>query len=219
MLHCHLPHHMMPAMASMVGPAMGIGKGADVDKGMENGMGMLEHGHALSEDFGPSFGRTIGMGSTGEVRTTHLPVTPEAARVQASGGPHAAQGEAPPAGHGTMDHSQMDHRQHGGHGAGQGEPRKIGMVPGYPQDMAMMIDEIVAKPETHGLRPTWTIGMMGMMTMVRVMRPELFDEIERLRANWMPPKARVEAQKRGWDANKGRAIGASHMSGGHDHHR
>jgi hypothetical protein len=92
------------------------------------------------------------------------------------------------------------------------------MVPGFPQDMAMAVDEIVAKPETHGLRPTWTIGMMGMMTMVRVLSPEQFDEIERLRANWAAPAARVAAQERGWAANQGRAIGSSHRSGGHDRH-
>ena len=43
MLHCHLPHHMMNQMVSMVGPLShgahghGIGTGA----GMEEGMGML----------------------------------------------------------------------------------------------------------------------------------------------------------------------------------
>jgi manganese oxidase len=201
MLHCHLPHHMMNAMASMVGPAMGIGRGAEIDKGMENGMGMLEQGHALSGDFGPSFGRTLSMGTTGDKATTHAPVTPEAAKAQAEGVDHS-----------QMDHSKMDH------GTAQSAPRKIEMVPGFPQDMAMVMDEMVAKPETHGLRPTWTIGMMGMMTMVRVLPPAQYDEIVGLRENWKPPATRVEMQKRGWDANHGRAIGSSHRAGGHDSH-
>jgi hypothetical protein len=37
------------------------------------------------------------------------------------------------------------------------------------------------KPETHGLAPGWTGGMMGMMTLVRVLEPALFDRIEALR--------------------------------------
>ena len=51
-------------------------------------------------------------------------------------------------------------------------------VPGFPQDMFMAMDEMVSKPETQGLRPTWTGGMMGMMTMVRVLEPAAFDAIQ-----------------------------------------
>ena len=51
-------------------------------------------------------------------------------------------------------------------------------VPGFPQDMFMAMDEMVSKPETRGLRPTWTGGMMGMMTMVRVLEPDTFDAIQ-----------------------------------------
>ncbi|MDO8678631.1 MAG: copper oxidase [Acidobacteriota bacterium] len=56
------------------------------------------------------------------------------------------------------------------------------MFPGYPQDMVMVMDEMVAKPETYGLRPGWTGGTMGMMTIIRVLRPELFDKIQELKA-------------------------------------
>ena len=51
-------------------------------------------------------------------------------------------------------------------------------VPGFPQDMFMAVDAMVSKPETQGLRPTWTGGMMGMMTMVRVLAPPAFDAIQ-----------------------------------------
>ena len=51
-------------------------------------------------------------------------------------------------------------------------------VPGFPQDMFMTRDRMVSKPETRGLRPTWTGGMMGMMTMVRVLEPAAFDAIQ-----------------------------------------
>jgi hypothetical protein len=57
-----------------------------------------------------------------------------------------------------------------------------GMFPGYPQDMAMVMDEMVAKPETYGLRPGWSGGTMGMMTIIRVLKPELFEKIQALKA-------------------------------------
>ena len=52
------------------------------------------------------------------------------------------------------------------------------LVPGFPQDIFMAMDEMVDTPETLGLRPTWTGGMMGMMTMVRVLEPARYDEIQ-----------------------------------------
>lgn len=56
------------------------------------------------------------------------------------------------------------------------------MFPGYPQDMFMVMDDAVAKPETYGLRPGWTGSTMGMMTIVRVLKPEMFDTIAELKA-------------------------------------
>lgn len=58
-----------------------------------------------------------------------------------------------------------------------------GMFPGYPQDMFMAMDDAVAKPETFGLRRGWSGGTMGMMTIVRVLKPELFDTIQQLKAD------------------------------------
>jgi len=54
-------------------------------------------------------------------------------------------------------------------------------VPGFPQDafMEMPMDAIVAKPETYGLPANWSAGMMGMMTMVRVLPDEQYNEIQR----------------------------------------
>jgi FtsP/CotA-like multicopper oxidase with cupredoxin domain len=56
-------------------------------------------------------------------------------------------------------------------------------VPGFPQDafMDMGMDEAVAKPETYGLPGNWTANMMGMMTLVRVLPPEKYDEIMALK--------------------------------------
>ena len=52
-------------------------------------------------------------------------------------------------------------------------------VPGFPQDafMEMGMDEVVEKPETYGLPKNWSAGMMGMMTMVRVLPEKEYDEI------------------------------------------
>jgi hypothetical protein len=52
-------------------------------------------------------------------------------------------------------------------------------VPGYPQEMIMIMDKEVAKPQTYGLPPGWTASMMGMMTLVRVLPDEEYDEVQR----------------------------------------
>ena len=56
-------------------------------------------------------------------------------------------------------------------------------TPGFPQDafMEMGMDELLQKPETHGLPKNWSAGMMGMMTMVRVLADEKYDEIMRMK--------------------------------------
>jgi FtsP/CotA-like multicopper oxidase with cupredoxin domain len=53
-------------------------------------------------------------------------------------------------------------------------------VPGFPQDafMEMGMDALVDRPETYGLPKNWSAGMMGMMTMVRVLPDKEFDEIQ-----------------------------------------
>jgi len=54
-------------------------------------------------------------------------------------------------------------------------------VPGFPQDafMEMGMDALVDKPETYGLPKNWSAGMMGMMTMVRVLPDNEYDEIQK----------------------------------------
>jgi FtsP/CotA-like multicopper oxidase with cupredoxin domain len=148
-LHCHLPHHMMNQMASMVGPLMMTHANGPRPQTMAGGMGIHEGG-ALNEVAGSAFGRTINVGAEGERAIGNLPMTPV---------PQAA--FMPP---------------------GRAEAPNAGMYPGYPQDMFMVMDELVAKPETYGLRPGWSGGTMGMMTIVRVLTPELFDKIQALKA-------------------------------------
>jgi FtsP/CotA-like multicopper oxidase with cupredoxin domain len=55
-------------------------------------------------------------------------------------------------------------------------------VKGFPQDafMEMGMDSVVAKPETHGLPDNWSAEMMGMMTLVRVLPDDQYNEIVRL---------------------------------------
>jgi FtsP/CotA-like multicopper oxidase with cupredoxin domain len=139
MLHCHLPHHMMNAMVSMVGP-MVHGGPMQTGKGMEEGMGVMK-GHALSDENAPGFGRGMGMTAAEKPATALVGPSP--------------------------------HAQHGGHGGGNGRKR----VPGFPQDMFMPMDEEVAKPETYGLPKDWSAALGGMMTLVRVLPPEQYDEI------------------------------------------
>jgi FtsP/CotA-like multicopper oxidase with cupredoxin domain len=144
--HCHLPHHMMNQMASMVGPIMMSHANALRPGTMEGGMGIHE-GHALSDAAAPAFGRTLAVGAEAERQVTNMPLAPM---------PHPLRplSQAPNA----------------------------DMFPGYPQDMFMVMDDMVAKPETYGLRPGWSGGTMGMMTIVRVLTPEMFDKIQQLKA-------------------------------------
>ena len=53
-------------------------------------------------------------------------------------------------------------------------------VPGFPQDafMEMGMDAVVEKPETFGLPSNWSAGMMGMMTMVRVLPDKEYQEMQ-----------------------------------------
>ncbi len=71
MLHCHLPHHMMNQMSSMVGPMTRRNGAMPAGLGMEEGVGMLRQGGATSEENGPSLGRGMGVGSTNEQRLSN----------------------------------------------------------------------------------------------------------------------------------------------------
>ena len=58
-------------------------------------------------------------------------------------------------------------------------------VPGFPQDAfmegpVMAMDRMFDKPETHGLRPGWSGYMQGMMSLVRVLPPDHYEQIVEL---------------------------------------
>ena len=68
-------------------------------------------------------------------------------------------------------------------------------VPGFPQDafMEMGMDDAVAKPETYGLPPNWSAGMMGMMTMIRVLPDKDYEEIiERIQSRTPNPAMKMD---------------------------
>jgi FtsP/CotA-like multicopper oxidase with cupredoxin domain len=206
MLHCHLPHHMMNQMVSMVGPmAMSHGSGSNTGLGMEEGMGMLRQGHALSEDFGPGMGRGMAMttaeqnvsNAVGQPSPSGLYVCPMHPEVRSN-----KEGTCPkcnmklvkqqaPIVYTCPMHPEVVSTKEGacpkcnmklvkkqpGKALTEEERKK---VPGYPQDMMMIMDDEVAKPETFGLAPGWTASMMGMMTLVRVLPEEKYYQIMEL---------------------------------------
>jgi hypothetical protein len=148
MLHCHLPHHMMNQMSSMVGPIM-MSHGQGIrPRTMESGMGIIG-GRALSEENGPAFGRTLGLGADPDRPASNVLLS------------------------GSQQPTFMS----------PGRADRPALFPGFPQDMSMVMDDMFSgKAETYGLAPGWTGAMMGMMTLVRVLEPALFDKIQALRA-------------------------------------
>ena len=165
MIHCHLPHHMMNQMVSMVGPMSHVGHGMHSGFGMEEGMGMIREGSATDEELGLSMGRALGVGSTYEESVGHL-----------------------------VGQSQTQNTHQHDTGNQNIDPKK---VPGYPQDMFMVMDKEISKPETYGLPDQWTGGMMGMMSLVRVLEPTLYHKVKQLQAEAKRNNKRQEPRHHG----------------------
>jgi hypothetical protein len=159
MIHCHMFHHMMNHMTSMVGPMeMGHGvHGMPAGREMPNSLGMIQlgRGESLLRDLGPSLGRGMGEQTGNEHATRN--------------GPH-----------------------HGAHGHTAGKK-----VPGFPQDMMDMHGMHTAaqlrkinRPATRGMRRDWYAGVEALMTVLRVLPPDLYDKV-RAGAEDIPPGASV----------------------------
>jgi hypothetical protein len=167
MIHCHLPHHMMNQMVSMVGPLSHSGDTSDAGLGTEQSLEILRERGALDEKAAP------GVQSLGLVppRRRSVPVVAGQVRVPVE----AEKKQSPPS-----------HHHHGTPQSGDAmypvdDPLKK-QVPGYPQDMWMSMEHWVPEsPEFYGLRPTWDRAMMGMMTLLRVLPPELWEKIQALK--------------------------------------
>ncbi len=160
MLHCHLPHHMMNQMASNVGPMTRIGQGMGAGGSMKEGMGMLQEGHATSENKAPMLGRGLGVGSTQEMARTNGPLAQSDADKSMANMP----GMSMPV-----------------------LPKDANKVPLFPQDAfmegpMMAMDKEVDKPEVYGLPAGWSGFVGGMMTLVRVLPPDKYDKIMELKA-------------------------------------
>lgn len=197
MFHCHLPHHMMNAMSSNVGP-MTRRPGMPMGQGMDEGMGMPTMGSPrapLSDEYGPSLGRGMGVGSTSDQPVTNSPLSPQKARAAMSGmdqsGAQISRSEKQSSMPDMPDMPGMQHPMQAQNNprtqeAGGGIPANANAVPGFPQDAymesrMMAMDEAVAKPENYGLRPGWSGFMQGMMTFVRILPPDIYDKIMALR--------------------------------------
>ena len=170
MIHCHLPHHMMNQMSSVAGPMTRGSNGMRAGLGMEEGMGILQEGHATSEDKGPSLGRGMGVGSTREQTVGNGRLSSQTAQLNISG----------------MTHDPIPDNQEGMQMAAPEVAKDANPVPGFPQDAfmegpAMAIDKMLERPENFGLRPGWSGFMQGMMTFLRVLPPEMYDKVMALR--------------------------------------
>ena len=170
MLHCHLPHHMMNQMSSNVGKmtrmaGMTMPAGGD----MNTGMGMLQGtpGAPTGEDYGPTLGRGLGgVGNATDMATTNGPLS---------------QPKAAAAMQGMQQSGDMAGMQMGDMAKDDISPN-AGDVPNFPQDVymegpMMTMDKAVERPENFGLAPGWSGYMQGMMTFVRVLPPDKYDEV------------------------------------------
>jgi FtsP/CotA-like multicopper oxidase with cupredoxin domain len=156
MIHCHMFHHMMNHMTVMVGPMAGhTVRGMPAGNSIGSGMGMITRGPALTPENGPSMGRGMGE-QTGNERT--LRTGPQHGHGPSNGGSEAPGGVRP-----------LDPRY---------------LVPGYPQDMMDMHGMYseaqlrrINKPETRGMRRGWFAGVEALMTVLRVLPSDLYDQV------------------------------------------
>jgi hypothetical protein len=167
MLHCHLPHHMMNQMSSNVGPMSRMGRGMPAGVDMNQGMGMLNGrpGAPTGDDYGPSLGRGLGVGSTNDQAVANTPLSPQKAMSAMSGMQHNMPG---------MHHEEAT--------MGGDIAANANSVPGFPQDAymegpMMAMDDMVKKPQNYNLRPGWSGFMQGMMTFVRVLPADQYDQV------------------------------------------
>jgi hypothetical protein len=91
----------------------------------------------------------------------------------------------------VMENQTNSQKEHAGHGSAGPKmsmatsvPTNPYKVPGYPQDSGMhammsqeQIDKLVSNPLTRGMAPQWHMGVMGLMTVVRVLPPDLYDQV------------------------------------------
>ena len=203
MLHCHLPHHMMNQMASQAGPMTRMA-GFPNGKGLR---GDDSHGHLTprgengDEMNGMSMGNMQGMQMSPAEKTVD-PAIPAAAL---GAGKQATAPDGPlantqlDAGMMGMMNEQMkkgpklsteQQRNIDAFDMGENSMKaqeietspSANNVPNFPQDAymegpMMNMERLVDMPENLGLRPNWSRFMQGMMTFIRVLPPEQYDQV------------------------------------------
>jgi hypothetical protein len=124
---------------------------------MRAGQGMATGGTALSDAYGPSLGRGMGEQTGLDRAVGNMTIMP---------GIRSSDGGSGHAGHGGMS---MEAARR---------------VPGYPQgmmDMPVHMTEAqlrkLNKGETRGMRRDWYAGVEGLMTVVRVLPPDLYERV------------------------------------------
>jgi hypothetical protein len=175
MLHCHLPHHMMNQMATQAGPMtrpanavpqtqLQIRAQAEA-KAMGADAGMADDGPLADTQLNPGM-----MGMMTETRHD----TPSVSALQ------------------KRDMAALDMSMQAAQQQDAEVAPNANNVPNYPQDAymegpMMNMDALVEKPENYGLRPDWTRYMQGMMTFMRVLPPDKYDEVvDRMRRAQRP---------------------------------
>ena len=156
---------MMNQMSSVAGK-MTRTSGMPAGGAMNTGMGMLtgEPGAPMGEGYGPAFGRGLGgVGNGNETPSTNGPLSQQKAMDAMPGMQH------------NMSEKQM--ADMASDIAGNAND-----VPNFPQDAymegpMMVMDEAVERPENYGLNAGWSGFMQGMMTFVRVLPPEKYDDV------------------------------------------
>ena len=187
--HCHMFHHMMNFMSSMVGRMGGDSmKGMSSGGSMATGMGMITRGPALSPEFGASLGRGTGE-QTGSDRTVgNGPKMDPGMKMEAE----------------TDDKMKME----------PGMKIDSKKVLGFPQSMSGMtmysqkeIEKLNSRWQTRGMRERWFEGVEGLMTVVRVLPDELYEQVVSGKGDIKPgasvPGARSGEEMPGMDDMKG----------------
>ena len=206
MLHCHLPHHMMNQMASQAGPMTRIagfpggqglrgddssgrmnGRGSNDDsmKGMNMGNGMqgtkeaVKVPNASTDPAIPSAALGAGKEATapdGPLANTRLDAGMLGMmQEQSKDGPRLSELQQRNLDAFDMSNGSMKTQ------ASETSPN-ANNVPNFPQDAymegpMMNMEKLVDKPENLGLRPNWSRFMQGMMTFVRVLPPDQYDQV------------------------------------------
>jgi FtsP/CotA-like multicopper oxidase with cupredoxin domain len=176
MVHCHLPHHMMNQMASQAGPLTRMPS----QQGMENMPDMDMSSSNMTQTAAvPSVALGAGTQATspdGPLADTQLdPGMEGMMREQTSGRPVLS-----PLQKRNLDAFDMSQDSMK---AQMSEPApNADDVPNFPQDAymegpMMNMEKLVDRPENLGLRPNWSCFMQGMMTFLRVLPPEQYDQV------------------------------------------